>query len=58
VLSHAQELSREVVKGHIDLYVNEFTLDIGKTGYEAVATLLSRASEAGLAPKVDIKALY
>lgn len=57
VLSHAQELSPEVVKGHIDLYVNEFTLDIGKTGYEAVATLLSRASEAGLAPKVDIKAL-
>lgn len=55
VLSHAQELSPEVVKGHIKLYVNEFTLDIGETGYEAVAILLSRASEAGLAPKVNLK---
>jgi len=57
VLSHAQELSPEVVKAHIKLYVNEFTVNLGETGYEAVTTLLSRASREGLVPKVDLAAL-
>ncbi|MGC7879630.1 MqnA/MqnD/SBP family protein, partial [Desulforudis sp. 1190] len=57
VLSHAQELSPEVVKAHIKLYVNEFTMDLGETGYEAVTALLSRAAQAGLVPKVDTAAL-
>lgn len=57
VLSHAQELSPEVVKAHIKLYVNEFTVNLGETGYEAVITLLSRASQEGLVPKVDWGAL-
>ncbi len=54
VLSHAQELSPEVVKAHIALYVNDFTIDLGKIGYEAVNTLLGRAAQAGLVPKVDV----
>lgn len=57
VLAHAQELSPEVVQGHIGLYVNEFTLDLGKTGYEAVTTLLGRASRAGFIPRLDLKLL-
>ena len=57
VLSHSQELSPEVVKAHIELYVNEFTVNLGETGYEAVTTLLSRASQEGLVPKVDLAAL-
>ncbi|MTI84897.1 MAG: 1,4-dihydroxy-6-naphthoate synthase [Firmicutes bacterium] len=57
VLSHAQEMSPEVVKAHIKLYVNEFTENLGAIGYEAVTTLLSRASEEGLLPKVDLAAL-
>lgn len=58
VLAHAQELSPDVVKAHIELYVNEFTLDLGKTGYEAVTTLLQRAAQKGLVPEVDGQALY
>ena len=54
VLRHAQELSSEVVKAHIKLYVNEFTEDLGETGYKAVNALLSRASQEGLVPKVDL----
>lgn len=54
VLRHAQELSTEVAKAHIDLYVNEFTENLGETGYEAVITLLGRASQEGLVPKVDL----
>lgn len=57
VLSYAQELSLEVAKAHINLYVNEFTVNLGETGYEAVTTLLSRASQEGLVPKVELAAL-
>jgi 1,4-dihydroxy-6-naphthoate synthase len=57
VLHHAQELSPEVVQAHIKLYVNEFTADLGETGYGAVTSLLSRASLEGLVPEVDLAAL-
>lgn len=57
VLHHAQEMSPEVAQAHIKLYVNEFTENIGETGYRAVETLLSRASQAGLVPKVDLAKL-
>lgn len=57
VLSHAQELSPEVVKAHIDLYVNQFTVNLGETGYEAITTLLDRASREGLVPEVDLAAV-
>ncbi len=53
VLRHAQELSLEVAKAHINLYVNQFSENLGKTGYKAVTTLLGRASQEGLVPKVD-----
>ncbi len=32
VLSYAQELSPQVAKSHIDLYVNDFTMDLGESG--------------------------
>ncbi|WP_347489562.1 1,4-dihydroxy-6-naphthoate synthase [Desulfoscipio sp. XC116] len=57
VLSHAQELSPDVAKAHINLYVNEFTENLGDTGYNAVNTLLGRAARAGLVPGIDSAAL-
>ncbi|MBO8137519.1 MAG: 1,4-dihydroxy-6-naphthoate synthase [Desulfotomaculum sp.] len=57
VLKHAQEMSHEVAKKHINLYVNEFTANLGEEGYEAVTTLLSRASKEALVPEVDLEAL-
>ncbi|HWJ03035.1 MAG TPA: 1,4-dihydroxy-6-naphthoate synthase [Verrucomicrobiae bacterium] len=56
VLSHAQELSPEVANAHIKLYVNEFSENIGENGYKAIDALLSRATQAGLVPKVDLAA--
>lgn len=58
ILHHSQELSTEVTQAHIKLYVNEFTQDIGQAGYKAVESLLSRASQEGLVPKVNLGALY
>ncbi|MEV6495391.1 1,4-dihydroxy-6-naphthoate synthase [Actinoplanes sp. NPDC051633] len=34
VLANAQEMELDVVEQHIDLYVNEFTLDLGEDGIE------------------------
>ncbi|MFF2017954.1 1,4-dihydroxy-6-naphthoate synthase [Paenibacillus sp. NPDC058177] len=53
VLSHAQELSPEVAKSHIDLYVNEFSMNLGDSGYEAINSLLTRAADEGLVPAID-----
>ncbi|QWU16039.1 1,4-dihydroxy-6-naphthoate synthase [Paenibacillus sophorae] len=53
VLSHAQELSPQVAKSHIDLYVNDFTMDLGESGYAAISALLDRAAGEGLVPPID-----
>jgi 1,4-dihydroxy-6-naphthoate synthase len=50
VAEHAQEMSPQVQRQHIDLYVNEFTRDLGEEGYAAAETLLMRAAAAGLTP--------
>ena len=36
---HAQEMEDPVIDGHIDLYVNNFTLSLGDTGRKAIRTL-------------------
>jgi 1,4-dihydroxy-6-naphthoate synthase len=36
---HSQEMSEQVMRQHIDLYVNDFTIDMGDTGRKAIAQL-------------------
>ncbi|WP_432038419.1 1,4-dihydroxy-6-naphthoate synthase [Streptomyces cucumeris] len=57
VLRNAQEMTPDVVAQHIDLYVNEYTADIGSDGYQAVRTLLNRAVAMGLVPPTTPDAL-
>lgn len=57
VLEHAQEMSPEVARAHINLYVNEFTASLGEDGYGAVRALLERAAQEGLVPAVDLDKL-
>lgn len=40
VKAHAQEMSEQVMRQHIDLYVNNFSIDLGQTGKDAVRSLL------------------
>ena len=40
---HAQELSREVMDRHIELYVNRFSENLGKEGEQAVAAFIREA---------------
>lgn len=50
VLTHSQEMDQDVVRQHIQLYVNSFSLNLGPEGVEAVKTLYSRAELAGFIP--------
>lgn len=53
IMQHAQELSPAVAQSHIDLYVNEFSSNLGKDGYAALHALLGRAADEGLIPRFD-----
>jgi len=53
VKTHAQELSDDVIHQHIDLYVNEFSFDIGQEGEAAIETLFAKAREKGILPETD-----
>jgi len=58
VMQHAQELERSVIQQHIELYVNEFTRDLGETGYKAISVLLERSADEGLLPSVQKEQLF
>ena len=53
VREHAQEMSEDVMYLHIDLYVNEYSIDLGTEGKRAVAMLFDRAKAAGLIPEAQ-----
>ena len=48
---YAREMSPAVIRRHIDLYVNEFTVEIGKQGKEAVEALFEMARSRGILPE-------
>ena len=50
IKQHAQELDDAVIRNHIELYVNDFSLDLGEEGIQAVTCLLNRAEERGIIP--------
>lgn len=50
IAAYAQELSEKVTQQHIDLYVNELSLDVGGVGERAVQELYARAHARGLVP--------
>jgi 1,4-dihydroxy-6-naphthoate synthase len=48
---HSQELEDEVIEQHINLYVNDYSIDIGEDGVSAVKELMRRAEEKGIIKK-------
>ena len=50
---YSQEMEDEVMKCHIDLYVNDFSLDLGQEGLTAVRRLFSEAEASGVFPHSD-----
>jgi 1,4-dihydroxy-6-naphthoate synthase len=54
VTAHAQEMSEDVMRQHIDLYVNEYSVTLGDEGRRAVNELSARAAAAGVAPAPSV----
>ena len=48
ITCNAQEMEEDVMRKHIQLYVNDYTTDLGETGRKAIATLFAQAHQAGL----------
>jgi 1,4-dihydroxy-6-naphthoate synthase len=53
VRAHAQEMSEDVMYRHIDLYVNEYSVDLGTEGRRAVERLFEKAAATGLIPRTN-----
>ncbi len=53
IKQHAQELEDEVIDQHIDLYVNNYSLDIGESGERAVKELFRLAEGRGIIKSSD-----
>jgi 1,4-dihydroxy-6-naphthoate synthase len=53
VRAHAQEMSEEVMYKHIDLYVNEYSIDLAAEGRRAVALLFEKARAIGIVPALE-----
>ena len=50
IVHHAQEMESDIIRRHIDTFVNEFSNDVGAGGEQAVRTLVGAAAErAGIA---------
>jgi 1,4-dihydroxy-6-naphthoate synthase len=53
VREHAQEMSDDVMSRHIELYVNEYSVDLGDDGKRAVTVLFEKARAIGIIPAVN-----
>ncbi|MFZ5798281.1 MAG: 1,4-dihydroxy-6-naphthoate synthase [Thermodesulfobacteriota bacterium] len=53
IRTNAQEMNSAVLRDHISLYVNDFSLEIGEEGRAAVTELLRRGRAAGIFPATE-----
>lgn len=51
---HAQEMNEEVMKQHIALYVNDFSVNLGQIGVNAVELMINKAIEQKLISSVTL----
>jgi 1,4-dihydroxy-6-naphthoate synthase len=51
VRAHAQEMREDVMYRHIDLYVNEYSVDLGAAGRRAVELLFDKAAATRIIPR-------
>lgn len=58
ITQNAQEMQENVMRQHIDLYVNEYSEDLGEEGRKAVMTLFEQAKETGLIGQMPADIFY
>jgi 1,4-dihydroxy-6-naphthoate synthase len=58
IREHAQAMSEEVMRKHIDLYVNNYSLDLGEDGKKAVLKLLEVYRELHPETETDTQVMF
>lgn len=58
VKEHSQEMEEKVMRQHIELYVNEYTDNLGEVGEQAIITLFNRAYETGFIKEKPASIFY
>ncbi|MFP4023065.1 MAG: menaquinone biosynthesis family protein [Thiohalospira sp.] len=53
IKKHAQEMDEEVMYKHIELYVNNYTIDLGNEGKEAIKALYEKAKSLGIIKEMN-----
>ena len=51
VQQHAQEMDPDVRQNHINLYVNDYSIELGEKGKNAIRFLFQKGREAGMLPE-------
>ena len=51
-------MEEEVMRKHINLYVNDYTKDLGEKGRSAIATLFEKAEGAGLLDEGKVGSIF
>ncbi len=52
---NAQEMDKKVMMQHVDLYVNKYSLDLGKEGKDSITQMFNLAQQRGIIPKLTNK---
>ena len=55
IRSKSQELEPDIVRSHIQLYVNDFSRDLGSEGKGAIKTFMDRGRQAGVLPECNLE---
>lgn len=58
IRSHAQEMDDEVIRQHIELYVNSYSLELGQVGRDAIKQLFDKAHALRLIPNGSDQKLF
>lgn len=53
IRSHAQEMEESVMYKHIELYVNQYSVDLGDLGRKAIESMFSKAQDLNIVPKTE-----
>jgi len=53
IRSHAQEMEESVMYKHIELYVNQYSVDLGYLGRKAIKFMFSKAQDLNIVPKTE-----
>jgi len=58
VIENSQEMEEEVMRKHINLYVNEYSTDLGEEGRKAILTLFEKAKQGGLLKGSSLNSIF